>query len=114
MPRAGRWGGWPEAGRTVSGRAARRPDVAYPDRKGRFSGDIVVSTAFTQKKEAAMARHLADHRASSQGGRVKHFLRIAREGGERLWHGLARQPQTRGDSNRRVVEYARIARGRQT
>ena len=67
-----------------------------------------------RKKEALMARHLADHRTSSQGGRVKHFLRIARDGGERLWQALARQPQTRADSNRRVVEFARIARGRQT
>lgn len=61
-----------------------------------------------------MARHLADHRSASQGGRLKHFLRIAREGSERLWQTLARQPHTRGDSNRRVVEFARIARGRQT
>ncbi|HSF65219.1 MAG TPA: hypothetical protein VLA78_12570 [Paracoccaceae bacterium] len=61
-----------------------------------------------------MARHLADHRTPSQGGRLTHFLRIAREGTGHLWQKLARQPQTRGDSNRRVVEYARIARGRQT
>lgn len=60
-----------------------------------------------------MARHLADHRSASQGGRVKHFLRIAREGSTDLWLRLARQPQMRSETNRRAVEYARIARGRE-
>lgn len=53
-----------------------------------------------------MTRHLADHRSPSQGGRLRHFLRIAREG-RGPWH----RPETPA-SNRRVIEFCRIARGR--
>lgn len=58
-----------------------------------------------------MSRHLADKRAPSQGGRLKNFLRIAREGGE-VWHRLWRRLPAMPAEGRRVVEYARIERGR--
>lgn len=54
-----------------------------------------------------MSKHLADHRKPSQGGRVKHFLRIARSARE-TWH----RPHTTA-TGRRVVEFLRIDRGRQ-
>jgi hypothetical protein len=53
-----------------------------------------------------MTRHIADHRSPSQGGRVRHFLRIARAG-RGGWH-RAETPA----GNRRLVEFCRIARGR--
>jgi hypothetical protein len=59
-----------------------------------------------------MTRHLADHRTASEGGRVRHFLRIARAEASVLWMHLARRPRLTGTGNRRLVEYARIARGR--
>lgn len=55
-----------------------------------------------------MTKHPSDHRALPQGGRVKHFLKIAhhrREG----WH----RTESSGGS-RRLVEFCRIARGRTT
>ncbi len=53
-----------------------------------------------------MTKHIADRRTPSQGGRVKLFLRLARQ--ERgFWH---RSESTAG--NRRLVEFLRIARGR--
>lgn len=60
-----------------------------------------------------MTRHLSDKRAPSDGGRLKHFLRIARQGGEGLWHGLWKAPRHKPAEGRRVVEYVRIARGRE-
>lgn len=59
-----------------------------------------------------MSRHIADHRVPSRGARMKNFVLIARgssldEGWRKLWQ----QPVTRTDSNRRIVEYMRIARG---
>ncbi len=52
-----------------------------------------------------MSRHPVDKRAISEGGRVKHFLRIARPA-RVVWH----RSET-GGGNRRVVEFCRIARG---
>ncbi|MGB8813025.1 MAG: hypothetical protein WCC57_07550 [Paracoccaceae bacterium] len=61
-----------------------------------------------------MSKHLADHREPSQGGRVKHFVAIARGAASNaMWRGLWQRPVMRGDGNRRLVEYVRIARGRQ-
>jgi len=52
-----------------------------------------------------MARHVIDKRTLSEGGRVRNFLRLARQ--ERgFWH-RSEAPGT----NRRVVEFLRIARG---
>jgi hypothetical protein len=52
-----------------------------------------------------MGRHIADKRTPSTGGRVKHFLRLARTPRE-TWH-RSHAPIT----NRRLVEFLRIARG---
>lgn len=38
-----------------------------------------------------MTKHLADHRTASEGGRMKHFLRIARDRSETLWRGVFRR-----------------------
>jgi hypothetical protein len=59
-----------------------------------------------------MSKHLADHRSSSNGGRVKHFMALARDRGEAVWRAVWQKAATRGDGNRRVVEYVRIERGR--
>lgn len=60
-----------------------------------------------------MTRHLADHRTPSQGGRMKHFLRIAREAGS-VWRRLWKAPRAEHAEGRAVVEFARIERGRKT
>lgn len=53
-----------------------------------------------------MTRHIADHRTASNGGRVKHFLRLARA--ERApWH----RPHAKPGSSR-LVHFLRIARGK--
>lgn len=59
-----------------------------------------------------MARHLADHRAAPAGGRLKHFTRLARQGSA-IWQTLWRRPVAVPETNRRVVEFVRIARGRE-
>ncbi|NJM84201.1 MAG: hypothetical protein HC844_18715 [Tabrizicola sp.] len=53
-----------------------------------------------------MGRHIADKRAPSSGGRVKHFLRLARTPRE-TWY----RPHTASGA-KRVIQYLRIARGR--
>lgn len=53
-----------------------------------------------------MARHLADHRKSSEGGRVKHFLRLAKAPRE-TWK-VARP----GSAGGRLVQFLRIERGK--
>ena len=53
-----------------------------------------------------MSRHLADHRSRTTGGRVKHFLRLARTPRE-TWQ---RPRGAVGTS--RLVQFLRIARGR--
>ena len=60
-----------------------------------------------------MTKHLADHQRTSNGSRVQHFLRIARDRTETAWSKAWQRPMTGADDNRRVVEYVRIARGRQ-
>jgi hypothetical protein len=53
-----------------------------------------------------MGRHLADHRTTTTGGRVKHFLRLARaERGP--WHRPHAAP-----GQTRLIQFLRIARGR--
>jgi hypothetical protein len=54
-----------------------------------------------------MSRHVADKRRPSNGGRVKHFLRIER-GHTEQWHRSEAKPV----GARRPVEFLRIARGR--
>lgn len=57
-----------------------------------------------------MTKHLADHRTASEGGRMKHFLRIARDRSETLWRGVFRRTTLSGTDGRRVLEYVRIER----
>lgn len=59
-----------------------------------------------------MTKHLADHRDASTGGRVKHFLRLARNRSEAAWQRVWQRPVERAQENRRLVEYVRIERGR--
>jgi hypothetical protein len=55
-----------------------------------------------------MSRHLADHRARTTGGRMKHFLRLARTQRE-TWQ------RPRGAlGTARFVQFLRIERGRTT
>ena len=53
-----------------------------------------------------MTRHLADHRKPTAGGRVKHFLRLARSPRE-TWH--TSRPVA---GPARLRQFLRIARGR--
>lgn len=61
-----------------------------------------------------MTKHLADHRATSTGARVKHFLRLARNRSEAAWARVWQRPFERATENRRLVEYVRIERGRES
>lgn len=56
-------------------------------------------------------KHLADHRNTSSGARLREFLRLARDRSESAWTKAWQRPAARL-SNRRVVEFARIERGR--
>ncbi len=61
-----------------------------------------------------MSRHLADHRAQSDGGRLKAYLDIERTGGDESVHPVFRhlhkRPATR-DGTTRMEQYVRIERG---
>lgn len=59
-----------------------------------------------------MTKHVADKRASSDGGRLRAFLRIARGEGDRLWLALWRRPRPVLAEARRTQEFLRIERGR--
>lgn len=59
-----------------------------------------------------MARHPTDHRTPPQGGRMRHFLRLARQGAD-VWQTLWRRPVPVPATNRRVVEFVRIGKGRE-
>lgn len=62
-----------------------------------------------------MSRHLADHNAPSDGGRVRHFVDVERKQGDEGTHpaskALRRRPQAR-NTVRRTEEFLRIDRGR--
>lgn len=60
-----------------------------------------------------MTKHLADKRKPSNGGRLKQFLRIAREDGSTFWRSLQQRPVPQSVVNRRAVEFMRIDRGGQ-
>lgn len=60
-----------------------------------------------------MTKHLADHPREQNGGRMLHFLRIARDRNEAAWRIARQRPVSPDNDNRRVLEYVRIARGRQ-
>ncbi len=54
-----------------------------------------------------MTKHLADQRKPSTGGRVKHFLRLAKTARE-TWH------RPRGQAGKsRLLQFLRIERGRE-
>jgi hypothetical protein len=57
-----------------------------------------------------MTKHLADHREPSPGGRLQHFLRIARDRSETAWHQVWKRPQSRDNNGQRVLAYVRIDR----
>lgn len=62
-----------------------------------------------------MSRHLADHRAKSDGGRLKNFYRIEKTGGEegdssQASHALHKRPLSRAGAGR-IENYLRIERG---
>lgn len=62
-----------------------------------------------------MSRHLADHRAKTDGGRLKAFYRIEKSGGEdgtshAASLALHQRPATRTAASR-VENYLRIERG---
>ena len=60
-------------------------------------------------------KHLADHRSSSTGAKLKHFLRLARNRGEAVWERVrqgGRGAANGATGNRRLVEFARIERNR--
>ncbi len=56
-------------------------------------------------------KHLADHRSSSTGARLSHFLRLARNRSEAAWERVWQKPAARSQGNRRLVEFIRIERG---
>ena len=53
-----------------------------------------------------MTKHLADHRQSSSGARVRHFLRLARTPRETFHRSRPEAGATR------LAQFLRIARGR--
>jgi hypothetical protein len=58
-----------------------------------------------------MPRHLADHETPSSKDGLAHFLRISRGENPSFWKVLWKKG-TPEPTNRRVVEYVRIDRGR--
>jgi len=60
-----------------------------------------------------MTKHLADNRNTTDGGRVKAFLRIARDRSQTAWRGLWQRPVMRAEDNQRLVQYVRIEKGRE-
>ncbi|MDB5663593.1 hypothetical protein [Cypionkella sp.] len=58
-----------------------------------------------------MTKHIADRREPSNGARLQHFLRLAREASPAAPRQLHQRPQTRSEDNRRMQEYLRIERG---
>jgi len=60
-----------------------------------------------------MSRHIADHRAQSDGGRLKAYLQIDRTGGDETVHPKVRELHKRPASRKsaaRVTQYVRIER----
>jgi hypothetical protein len=58
-----------------------------------------------------MTKHLADHRASTDGGRSKHFLSIEKEKASVQWDEARKQPRLRADADSRLTQFLRIERG---
>ena len=60
-----------------------------------------------------MTKHLADHRPTSDCGRLQHFLRVERSQSPTAPRALHQRPQSRSDDNPRLQHYLRIERGEQ-
>lgn len=64
-----------------------------------------------------MTRHLADHRKPSQGARLREFVMLDRAQGKEGSHpasvSLLQRPKGLAETNRRLTEFLRIARGRE-
>lgn len=58
-------------------------------------------------------KQITDHRESSKGARLVHFLRLARDRSESAWTRVWKHPRGPAPSDRRVAEYLRIERGRE-
>lgn len=63
-----------------------------------------------------MTRHIIDHSAPQAGGpRVKAYLEIdRRKGVHPAVKALSKRPATRSEASRKITEYTRIERGRET
>jgi hypothetical protein len=59
-------------------------------------------------------KHLADHRATSTGARMAHFLRLKRREQAQPWQLVFRKPALRAEGNPRLRAFLRIDRGRET
>lgn len=58
-----------------------------------------------------MTKHLADHRQASDGGRVRHFMRLASDRAETAWTQTRQKPRLRAKDSTRLAEYIRIEKG---
>lgn len=58
-----------------------------------------------------MTKHLADHRASTDGGRSKHFLSIEKDPSKAKWDEARKQPRLRSEADARLAQFLRIERG---
>ena len=63
-----------------------------------------------------MTRHITDHsEPQAEGTRVKTYLDIDRKKGlHPAVQALSKRPATRGEASRKIREYTRIERGRDT
>jgi hypothetical protein len=80
-----------------------------PKRAGKWLGRTAIRVQdrhLAAALEDSMSRHLADHRSRTTGGRLKHFLRLARTPRE-TWQ----RPRGKSGSTR-LIQFLRIARGR--
>lgn len=59
-------------------------------------------------------KHIADHDHGKSGARVQNFIKIARDRSDSIWRVLWQRPSALGAGNRRVLEFVRIGKGRQT
>jgi hypothetical protein len=59
-------------------------------------------------------KQLTDHREATSGARLSQFLRLARDRSETAWARVWRKPRRPDGSSRRLVEFLRIERGRES
>lgn len=78
----------------------------------RFARKVASCTFITWEDD--MSRHIADHRNQSDGGRLRAFYQIEKEGGQDAVHPTSRDLHKRPLARlgtRRVENYLRIERG---